>query len=51
MFVLAILVLRRRHRVESDPGVGGVGWWGTKWGTKPHLVQPISAKLDFVKTA
>jgi hypothetical protein len=26
-------------------------WWGKKWGTKPHVAQPISAKRDFAKTA
>jgi hypothetical protein len=25
--------------------------WGTKWGTVPHGVQPISAKFDLAKTA
>ena len=23
--------------------------WGTKWGTKPHVAQPISAKPDLAK--
>jgi hypothetical protein len=32
-------------------GPGPVFVWGTKWGTKPHAVGPISAKLDFVETA
>jgi hypothetical protein len=26
-------------------------WWGTKWGTKLHVAQPISAKPDFTETA
>lgn len=25
--------------------------WGTKWGTKPHVAQPISAKPEFARTA
>jgi hypothetical protein len=25
--------------------------WGTKWGTKPYIAKPISAKPDFPKTA
>src|SRR3954468_3839468 len=25
--------------------------WGNKWGNMPHRFQPISADLDFVKTA
>jgi hypothetical protein len=24
--------------------------WGTKWGTKSHVAQPISAESDFAKT-
>jgi len=26
-----------------------VRWWGTKWGTKLYVAQPISPKLDFAK--
>lgn len=26
-------------------------WWGTKWGTKSHVAQPISAKLDSADSA
>ena len=26
-------------------------WWGTKWGTKSHVAQPISAKPDSAKAA
>jgi hypothetical protein len=25
--------------------------WGTEWGTKPHVAQPIPAKPDLAETA
>jgi hypothetical protein len=33
------------------PAIEGRSWWGTEWGTKSHVVQPISAKPDLAETA
>lgn len=40
-------------RGAEGSGAGGAGpcWLGTKWGTKPHVAQPIPAKPDLAETA
>jgi hypothetical protein len=30
---------------------GGLSLWGTKWGTKAHVAQPIPAKPNLAETA